>query len=264
MYKNLKIEDIINEKNDLSFLKDLLTIEKTKLKSKITSLMKFSEVQNYLELKQKIASLKLKNYQDPTKTEIEEKIELLSTLFKEISAYEEASQILEEYKKYSKKLDTLTITKEGIVYNAKSKKNTKTYTVKELLDNLMILKNKNNLPLQIYYQELANYRNIVLTKLTSFTHYQDDTVVEDFLGTIKIYENPKNYTVESLDYGLEKIKTNPNYNFTNNKIILIGTIPLRTTLSKRETAAFQAEEALKFLDVSKNVKTKQKGPKKYE
>lgn len=261
----LKTEDIINEKSDLSFLKDLLTIEETKLKNKITLLMQFSEVQSYLELKQKIASLKRqKIYQDPLKAEIEDKIEFLNTFFKEVLAYEEAIQTLEEYKEYSKKLDTFTTTKEGIIYNAESKDSSKTYTVKELLDNLMILKNENNIPLQTDYQELANYRNIVLKKLTSFTHYQDDSIAEDFLGAIKIYENPKNYTVEPLDSGLEEIKANTDYNCDNKKIILTGTIPLKSSLSERETAAFQNEEALRLLGVSKNVKTKKKGSKKYE
>ncbi len=258
-------EDIIKERDELSFLKDILAYEETKLKCSLDELSKYSEVQNYISLLKNIRSYQKQGvYKDPIKATYEDNLDFLVDFYKEVKLYKETAKTLTDYQNYSKKLETFTSTEEGIIYNGKSEKPCKTYSIYDLLNHLMTLKQSN---FQTTPEELSKYRDIVARNITSKKHYQDDEIIETFLGT-KIYQNPENYAVEDIETGLAKFQTGSStYKFENGIISLVSfndSFIKSKSLSQREEHAFYSEEAYVLLKIDKDTKIKKIGVKKHE
>ena len=258
-------EDIIKERDELSFLKDILAFEETKLKCNLDKLSKYSEVQNYISLIKDIKSFKKQGvYNDSIKATYEDKLDFLVDFYKEVKLYKETAKTLTDYQNYSKKLETFSSTEEGIIYNGKKEEPCKTYSIYDLLNHLMTLKQEN---LQTTPEELSKYRDIVARLITSKDHYQDDEIIETFLGT-KIYQNPENYAVEDIENGLSKLQTaGSTYKYENGIISLVSlndSFLKPKNLSQREEHAFYNEEIYALLKIDKDTKIKKIGVKKHE
>lgn len=243
------------EKNDKSFLIELLDLEIVKISKIVNKYLEFEEVKRYLSLSATISIIEREKFDQQEQKEFyKQKQQEILEKYQEVKKFVEARKTLTDYKRYKDKLKNYIVSEEGKIYNNIEDNKIKEYKLEDVIKYLFVIKNS----VTITEEELKSYRNIVLENLRTFKSFSDDEIKEIFLGT-KIYVNPNSYFIEEFKT-MESLQTEKYYfDSLNNTINLINPIVIDDeNLAEREKNAFYNKKAYELFNQDKKAKTLQK------